>query len=261
MKDFGPEIDEPLKDLLSRMLAGVQMVKRGLYLHLIYRLQAKYGKEKAKFLAAAVINTLFSDSPPTKKGEDFLKANKDLVDQEISNLQKDNEICNAVTQAVRVRGIISHHLDSSSQESLINALERLKELGVLVPGGETPEPDSFLSMAHKFQNSPIRKVIQGKEKNYEEGERRWAILTHKAYEYGTRGEYQKSIEFAEKAIQLNPRASEAWRLVGNAYEFLGDEMEQNGKHKEAEDFHRKATMAWDKAKKINPSIIISGYHK
>ncbi len=33
-------------------------------------------------------------------------------------------------------------------------------------------------------------------------------------------------------------------------------MEQNGKYKEIKDFHKKATWAWNEAKKINPNIII-----
>lgn len=58
----------------------------------------------------------------------------------------------------------------------------------------------------------------------------WITLVHESYAYGRKGEYQKSIELAQKALKLNPRASEAWRLIGNAYEFLGDEMEEAGKY-------------------------------
>ena len=100
-----------------------------------------------------------------------------------------------------------------------------------------------------------------KTKQRRQKPKEWVALAHEAYEYGVRGEYQKSIELAEKALQLNPRASEAWRLIGNAYEFLGDEMKQTGKYEEAENFHKKATMAWNKAKENNPNIIIPGYHE
>jgi len=89
----------------------------------------------------------------------------------------------------------------------------------------------------------------------------WMALTHKAYKCGVKGEYQKSIELAEKALQLNPRASEAWRLIGNAYEFLGDEAEGNGDYKGAIEYYKRATMAWNKAREINPRIIIPGYHE
>jgi len=110
----------------------------------------------------------------------------------------------------------------------------------------------------------LTRGVKGWIKDTKQGGHRpkeWIVLTHKAYECGTRGEYQKSIEFAEKAIQLNPRASEAYRLIGNAYEFLGDEAEESGDYKKATEFHRKATEAWNKAKEINPHIIIPGYHE
>lgn len=98
-------------------------------------------------------------------------------------------------------------------------------------------------------------------KRAEKQGREWILLTHEAYECSKKGEYRKSIELAEKAIGLNPRASEAWRLIGNAYEFLGDEMEKSGGYEQATEYHRKATEAWNKAKEINPKIIIPGYHK
>ena len=89
----------------------------------------------------------------------------------------------------------------------------------------------------------------------------WIILTHEAYEYSRKGEYWKSIELAEKAIELNPKASEAWRLIGNAYEFLGDEMDESGNDEQAAEYHKRATEAWNRAKEINPKIIIPGYHE
>jgi tetratricopeptide (TPR) repeat protein len=89
----------------------------------------------------------------------------------------------------------------------------------------------------------------------------WMLLTHQAYESGRKGDYQKSIELARKAIELNPRASEAWRLIGNAYEFLGDGAKESGSYDQARDYHKKATDAWNKAKEISPKIVIPGYHE
>jgi len=89
----------------------------------------------------------------------------------------------------------------------------------------------------------------------------WVILTHKSYEAAVKGEYWESIYLAQKALELNPRASEAWRLIGNAYEFLGDESEESDQLGQAAEFHKNATQAWDKAKEINPNTIIPGYHE
>jgi len=60
-------------------------------------------------------------------------------------------------------------------------------------------------------------------------ENTWIALVHESYKYGVKGDYWKSIEFAKKALELNPRASEAWRLIGNAYEFLGDALKEGRK--------------------------------
>lgn len=89
----------------------------------------------------------------------------------------------------------------------------------------------------------------------------WINLVRESYKYATQGEYWKSIELAQKAIERNPNTAEAWRLIGNAYELLGDEMEESGDYEKAEEYHKNATEAWDKAKEINPNIIIPGYHE
>ena len=94
-----------------------------------------------------------------------------------------------------------------------------------------------------------------------EGLEGWFSLVDKSYKCGVKGEYRESLCLAQKALQLNPRASEAWRLIGNAYEFLGDEMEKADELGQAEEFYKNATEAWDKAKEINPKIKITGYHK
>ena len=89
----------------------------------------------------------------------------------------------------------------------------------------------------------------------------WIHLVHESYKAGKKGKYQESIYLAQKALELNPRASEAWRLIGNACELLGDEIEKAGEIEKAAELHKNATEAWDKAKEINPKIIIPGYHK
>ena len=110
-------------------------------------------------------------------------------------------------------------------------------------------------------------IIYKIEKNIFES---WTNLVHESYEYSRKGEYLKSVKIAQKALKLNPKASEAWRLIGNAYEFLSDEMEEAAKtqvfnkkqkYEQTTEYHKKVTEAWDKAKNINPKIIIPGYHK
>lgn len=88
----------------------------------------------------------------------------------------------------------------------------------------------------------------------------WLKLVKQSYRKGVSREYWDSIHLAEQALELNPRASEAYRLIGNAYEFLGDEEEEQGDFEQAREYYNKATKAWDRAKDINPRIVIPGYH-
>lgn len=88
----------------------------------------------------------------------------------------------------------------------------------------------------------------------------WLKLVKQSYRKGVSGEYWDSIRLAEQALELNPRASEAYRLMGNAYESLGDEKEEQGDFEQAREFHNKAVEAWDRARDINPRIVIPGYH-
>ncbi len=51
------------KSLMNRMISGVDMVKLGVYRHLSVKLSARYGCEHASWVAVAVTNELFSESP------------------------------------------------------------------------------------------------------------------------------------------------------------------------------------------------------
>ncbi len=70
--------------------------------------------------------------------------------------------------------------------------------------------------------------------------RKWIKLLHESNAEGMRGNFYKSIRLAEGAIQLNPRASEAYRLIGNAFELKSDEMQESGDIERAAELHKKA---------------------
>lgn len=102
----------------------------------------------------------------------------------------------------------------------------------------------------------LKTIVVEEEKNDD-----WKTLVHKSFEYGRKGDYWKSIEFAYETLKLNPLVAEAWRLIGNDYELIGDEKEIEGNYIETIEYHEKATEAWDSAKIILPTILIPGYHK
>ncbi|GAI56791.1 unnamed protein product [marine sediment metagenome] len=142
--------DNRVPDLIKKMSEGVQMVKLGLYLRFINSLKDICEIERAKRLAAAMVNELFSEPPQGAKGKIFLESNRALIEQLISVVPGNKEVCEAVTQAVRVKGIIADFVDGDTREALLDPLEKLRRLGILIPGGKAPEPDSFLSMAREF---------------------------------------------------------------------------------------------------------------
>lgn len=137
-------------DLTKRMSEGVLMVKLGLYVRLTNSLKDTYEIERAKRLATAVVNELFSDSPVSAKGKIFLESSRTLIEQIISGLRDNKETCEAVTQAVRVKGIMNDTADGDTQK-VLPPLEKLRQFGILVPGRKIPKPDSFLSMAREFE--------------------------------------------------------------------------------------------------------------
>jgi len=130
------------KRILRKMSNGVDMVSIGLYGCLYRRFKSKYG-DKANYLAAAVANELFSQQPSTPDAKNFLELHKELIEKEIHNLQNDDEIRTMVTQAVRVMCITSPELS-------FYPIEKLREFGILIPGGDSPSPETFLPMAYEF---------------------------------------------------------------------------------------------------------------
>lgn len=138
------------KRFSKKMLSGIEMVKLGVLDRLAERFQRRYGEETANSLAAAVVNELFCEIPSDPHAQEFLKLNKDVVEREVSKLKHDDEIRNAVTQAVRVKASLSCDESGNVSEPLLDHLENLTRLGILIPTQETPTPSSFMRMANEF---------------------------------------------------------------------------------------------------------------
>jgi tetratricopeptide (TPR) repeat protein len=88
----------------------------------------------------------------------------------------------------------------------------------------------------------------------------WATLLREYDECCRKGEYRKAVKLAQKALKLNPRAPEAWSMMGSSCETLGDEMEAAGNFDKADDYHRMAGEAWREVKRADPRILRPGYY-
>lgn len=141
--------------LLDQMSNGVEMVMVGVYGRLREPFKRKYGEERGAKLAAAVLNELFSRPPSRADARDFLDANKALVVQEIVNLRENQEIREAVTDAVRVQMIVAQATGGVTEDSL-RPVDKLIAFGLLVTTRETPSPDTFLPMAQAFYRSDLQ---------------------------------------------------------------------------------------------------------
>lgn len=135
------------------MLAAVDLIRMGLYVRLKSKFLLQYDKDFSGALAAAIISELFSESLSKRKAAEFYNSNKELIVQELENLKNSKEIKNAITQAVRVKQIVYFSENQISASSMIEPIEKLKKLGFLIPGGESPNPKIFIPMAVNFYES------------------------------------------------------------------------------------------------------------
>jgi hypothetical protein len=136
--------------LRKKLLDGVDKIKVGVFHRLAKRYSHYYIKEEADLLAAAVTNELFSEKPSSPRAQEFLQRNKHVVDEKLSQLRKDYEVCNVVTQAVKFKEMVSYKKRADVQQTAPPSLVRLKDLGLLVPHVPIPKSTEFLHLANEF---------------------------------------------------------------------------------------------------------------
>jgi len=137
------------------MAAGVDIIKAGLAVKFMRTYKQQYERNTAANLAAAVANELFSDPPSTDEAAEFLTENRQWIEQEIQALATEAEICEDLTQAVRVKAMVAFAQPKGDKAHVLAALERLKEFGVLVPGEEQPSWERFSAIVRRYQGDVV----------------------------------------------------------------------------------------------------------
>ncbi len=137
------------KKLIKKMSGAIDLVKMGIYMRLESNFLRKYAEDFSGLLSAAIVNVLFDQSPSNLKASEFSASNKDLINQELRNLKDDEDIRKVVTEAVRAKSVLLIAQDQNAAVSCAEHLEKLRDLGILIPGGEAPSLD-FLSIAEEF---------------------------------------------------------------------------------------------------------------
>ena len=146
------------KKMLQDSSKGIDMVKLGLMCYLLPECEANFGEEYAQPLTAAVVNCVFSEPPSNEIGEQFIQLQENqanislVIEKDISPQENLRQI---ITDAVRVKCILAHAMNPKMLESDFirlcrKPLENLKQLVLLVPGGDEPDLTGFLHNAGNF---------------------------------------------------------------------------------------------------------------
>jgi len=139
-------------------LNGIDMVKVGLSYYLLPECEANFGKEYAVPLVAAVVNTIFSELPSSETGRHFIQNEDNLSNVKLvieKGIMPQEKLRQIITDAIRVKCVLSHAMNPNlSEPDFIHLcqipINNLKQLGILVPGGEMPDLSIFIRNASTF---------------------------------------------------------------------------------------------------------------
>lgn len=144
-----------IERLAQKMIHGVDVAKLVLYKILVDELSKKYEEKGERFykgLAASIINEIFGCHNYTSRAM-FLE-NREIIEDEIRNLGENYPgLKQPITDSLRVFVQANHMLGSKVMEDhdFVTALfTKAIERGVLVKGGEAPNPQSFFAMIEKL---------------------------------------------------------------------------------------------------------------
>lgn len=153
-------------DVLAQLEQAVSLVQFAVHAQLTERYRSAMDEQMAASLAGAVTNALFSNQPSNPLAQAFVLSHGPLIGQELLRLQEDQQLRQAVTDTLRVCLLLECTRQGRLLEPrLYPPLQRLAELGLLVPGGEAPDTALFPQQAasyfreHTGGEPPTREVL------------------------------------------------------------------------------------------------------
>jgi hypothetical protein len=138
------------RNLIDRIDSAIQLVQVATYVRLKQRYKGQFSEDFASLLSAAILNELFSSEPTNDRGFQFAKENAILIQEKLSELTKDARLRTIMTQTMRVRSAFRTSLHIQSPEEAFKPLDKLNELGILIPGGDAPKLDLFLHLVREY---------------------------------------------------------------------------------------------------------------
>ena len=149
------------KKTLKMASDSVGFVKIGLLFYLLPECKKNFDENYSETLATAIVNTIFSETPSNELGKIFIQnetniANIDLVIEK--SINPEEKLKQIITDAIRVKCIVSHGLDTKlSEDEFVRQcrypIDQLKKYQILQKGGETPNLSDFIINASNFMNS------------------------------------------------------------------------------------------------------------
>ena len=136
--------------LMQRMAEAVDIAKFGLAVRLVRHYRKTHDDDIAYKISGALANELFSDPHGGPEGEEFARENSGFLRSEMTRLADDQETCQVLTQVVRVKATIAYASGPRDEEAIMRPMEKLKELGLFIPGGDAPSPDTFIPLAQRY---------------------------------------------------------------------------------------------------------------
>jgi len=149
------------KKVYKDAMNGVDMVRVGLMYHLLPECEVNFGKDYAVPLVAAVVNTVFSESPSNEKGRSFIQNEDNLSNVRLvieKGIKPQVKLRQIITDAVRVKCTLSDTMNTNlSEPDFIRLcrepIDNLKRLSLLIPGGNMPDLSTFLHNAGTFMQA------------------------------------------------------------------------------------------------------------
>ncbi|MDP8246523.1 MAG: hypothetical protein P9M00_00125 [Candidatus Tritonobacter lacicola] len=149
------------KKTLKMASDAVNFVKVGLLFYLLPECKANFDENYSETLAAAVINTIFSEIPSNETGKDFMKNETNIVNINLvieKSIKPEEKLRQIITDAVRVKCIVAHGINANLSEDEFKRqcqypIDQLRKLQILQKGGETPNLSNFIINASSFMNA------------------------------------------------------------------------------------------------------------
>ncbi|MCK5012912.1 MAG: hypothetical protein KAS66_03765 [Candidatus Omnitrophica bacterium] len=140
---------------------AVDSVKMGLLFYLLSECKVNFDESYSEILATAVINTIFSEVPSNETGKKFIQNETNIANIKLvieKSIKPEEKLKQIITDAVRVKSIVSHGLSTGlSEDEFVRQcrypIEQLKKFQILQKGGETPNLSDFIINASSFMNA------------------------------------------------------------------------------------------------------------